>query len=181
MSELEAQLAEKEYRLRADYTMLNGWSRFWRLDILSTRPALEDVSALPPPEQAKREREQRMIALQESYFVLHVIQAYLLPLIYGLLGACFYILRTLSVEIQTLCYKFESGIRYRLRVSMGAIAGLAIGWFSDALTGSYASLTQFALAFLAGYSVEVLFALMDRVVEAFSAPSIKNSNSLERR
>lgn len=99
-------------------------------------------------------------------YVLNALQVYFLPLLYGLLGAATYVLRTLSMEIKTLIYSYDSEIRFRLRLSLGALGGMAIGWFlkpddADAL----ASLSPMAIAFLVGYNVEVLFAVMDKFIE----------------
>jgi hypothetical protein len=118
-------------------------------------------------------------ALQEAKFILQGIQLYILPLLYGLLGAAAYVLRTLTTEIRNLTYEIESNIRYRLRIQLGAVSGLAIGWFSDAgltFSASTLSLSPLALAFLAGYSVEVLFSLMDRMIYTFSS-----SENLEKK
>lgn len=133
--------------------------------------------------------------LQQKKFILTSLQLFILPLFYGLLGAFVYVLRTLTVEIKTLTYTKESNISYRLRIQLGALAGLAIGWFtgpnasfsldtlsSEALstfsTGglSAQTLSPMALAFVAGYSVDVLFALMDRVISAFSSKEITPPN-----
>jgi len=54
-------------------------------------------------------------------------------------------------------------------MQLGALGGLAIGWFYKPEAGNIgSSLSPFALAFLAGYSVEVLFFAMDKFVFAFS-------------
>ena len=72
---------------------------------------------------------------------------------------------TLSGEARTL-----KG-RYSLRVPIGALSGLAAGWLLQPATGSVtASLSPFALAFVAGYSADLVFAAMDRIVAAFSGP-----------
>jgi hypothetical protein len=132
--------------------------------------------------------------LQQKEFILANLQLFVLPLFYGLLGAFVYVLRTLTIEIKTLTYTRESNISYRLRIQLGALAGLAIGWFtgpnasfsldtvsSGALSTfssggvSAQTLSPMALAFVAGYSVDVLFALMDRIIYAFST---KESTSL---
>ena len=51
------------------------------------------------------------------------------------------------------------------------VAGLAVGWFFQPQGGgkTIASLTPFALSYLAGYSVDVLFTAMDKLVEAFGS------------
>jgi hypothetical protein len=118
-------------------------------------------------------------ALQEAKFILQGIQLYILPLLYGLLGAAAYVLRTLTTEIRNLTYEIESNIGYRLRIQLGAVSGLAIGWFSDAgltFSASTLSLSPLALAFLAGYSVEVLFSLMDRMIYTFSSDESTTKN-----
>ncbi|MGY2811958.1 hypothetical protein [Bradyrhizobium sp. USDA 4506] len=94
---------------------------------------------------------------------------FLLPLLYGMLGAIAFVLRrlsdeSLSGEARTLKR------RYSLRVPIGALSGLAAGWLLQPATGSMtASLSPFALAFVAGYSADLVFAAMDRIVAAFSA------------
>jgi hypothetical protein len=132
--------------------------------------------------------------LQQKKFILANLQLFVLPLFYGLLGAFVYVLRTLTIEIKTLTYTRESNISYRLRIQLGALAGLAIGWITgsnasfsldtlspDALSSftsgglSLQTLSPMALAFIAGYSVDLLFALMDRIIYTFST---KESTSL---
>jgi len=119
--------------------------------------------------------------LQAGQIILESLSTYVLPLLYGLLGACVYVLRTLSIEIKNLIYTIESDIRFQLRIYLGALAGLAIGWFSPSGStagfidgadggtgGTLLSIGPVALAFLAGYSVELLFSAMDTIITAFS-------------
>ena len=51
---------------------------------------------------------------------------YLLPLLYGLLGAFTFGLRSLSIETQRLTYSRASNTKYRLRIYMGALDGLVV-------------------------------------------------------
>lgn len=108
------------------------------------------------------------VVLARTPFVLAAIQAYLLPLLYGLLGACTYVLRLLSRDIRSFSYTPESHIRYKIRMVLGTLSGLAITWFFEPGSETLKSLSPLALAFVAGYSVEILFAAMDRFVAAFS-------------
>jgi len=58
-----------------------------------------------------------------------------------------------------------------LRILLGVVAGLAIGWFfkpSGVEVNGVGLVSPFALAFVAGYSVELLFTAMDRIEAAFS-------------
>jgi hypothetical protein len=103
--------------------------------------------------------------------VLGVFQGYLLPLLYGLTGAAAYVVRTLALETRERLYRRENGSAYALRLFLGALAGLAIGWFlkPEAVSG-FNAISPFALAFVAGYSVDLLFTLLDKIVNTFSAP-----------
>ncbi len=92
-------------------------------------------------------------------------------------------MRNITVELDRMTYSRSASIRSGFRFCLGGIAGLAIGWFlapdlnpiETALPGSSiipASLTSLALAFLAGYSVDLLFAVLDRLIAAVpAAPS----------
>jgi hypothetical protein len=116
--------------------------------------------------------------MQTAQMILTALLKYILPILYGALGASAYIVRSLAAEIKDSTYSAGSVVRYELRFYLGAVAGLSIAWFtSDAKSaegaGILQSLSPLALAFLAGYSVELLFSLLDRFVSAFSGPEPK--------
>lgn len=103
-------------------------------------------------------------------FVLNALQTYFLPLLYGLLGAVIFVLRTLSAEIKAVTYSADSEIRYRLRMTLGSLAGLIIGWFFQPEEGAaIASLGPMATSFLVGYNVNILFSIMDKFVDSITA------------
>ncbi len=114
--------------------------------------------------------------LQKLTLELEAIQGYILPLLYGLLGACVYILRTLSSRIKTNTYTEIANINLKIRLFLGMLGGMVIAWFVTPENSGeiFKSLSPFALAFLAGYSIELLFASMDRIIGAFTgnAPSL---------
>lgn len=112
---------------------------------------------------------------------LQMIQSNILPLLYGLLGAAAYVLRTLSLRIKNMTYVPTANTGFGLRIQLGALAGLAIGWFykPDALVNG-SSLSPFALAFLAGYSVELFFTAMDKFVLAFSGSKVKDQKKADK-
>lgn len=110
--------------------------------------------------------------LATSRLKLEILSTYLLPLLYGLLGACAYVLRSVTAEVKAEVFSRTSDVSYRLRLMLGLVAGLSIGWFlhpTEKDAGLLASLSPLALAFVAGYSVELLFAALDRIVNAFSS------------
>ena len=107
-------------------------------------------------------------------FVLNAFQGYLLPLIYGLLGAFIFVLRSLLLEIKSLTYAQDSDVRYRLRLTLGALGGMIVGWFlKPEEAGAMASLSPMALAFMMGYNVDVLFSMMDKIVDNLRQPQTK--------
>lgn len=166
---IDKQIEEMKYRLEANYNLLTMW-----VSTFFINRSQENLKKQANSQKVENQRDilKNTAALQEAKFILQGIQLYILPLLYGLLGAAAYVLRTLTTEIRNLTYEIESNIRYRLRIQLGAVSGLAIGWFSDAgltFSASTLSLSPLALAFLAGYSVEVLFSLMDRMIYTFSS------------
>ncbi len=170
----ENKIQEYESRIDASYDTLNSWNSVWQLSFFSGTPETTKKSA---SEMIKA----RFTLQQNAKFVLQVLQLYLLPLLYGLLGACVYVLRMLTTEMRNLTYELESNIRYHMRVQLGALSGLAIGWFasSPGIGLSLNAVSPFALAFLAGYSVEVLFSIMDGLIASFSNHS-KHGNDQSR-
>ncbi len=99
-------------------------------------------------------------------FAIELIQGFILPLLYGLFGAFIFVLRMLLKDIKELTYTPDSDTRYRLRLTLGSLGGMIIGWFMkpDDLN-SLSVLSPMALAFLMGYNVDVFFAIMDRFIE----------------
>ena len=126
----------------------------------------------------------------ELEVVLCSLTGYILPLLYGALGAFAFILRKLSDPVGKLTYAYDTRVSYTLRVHIGALGGLAVGWFINGNSpisgfgGSAASglvaLSPLALAFAAGYASDLLFTALDKVVAAFSPlPSSQASSKTE--
>ena len=113
-----------------------------------------------------KERNKLFLTKISAEFVIRSLQTYALPLLYGLLGAIIYTLRNLAVEIKNLTYTGSLETKYSLRITMGLLGGIAIGWFLKPKDFELAgSLSPMALSFLIGYNVEVLFTLMDKLIE----------------
>jgi hypothetical protein len=151
------------YRRTAIKDMLNTW--------MSCIPRLSGNSAPGfSPNEADMNIE-RVVALASR--VLEVLQQYVLPLLYGWLGSMAYVLRTLGQQARARLYSMEDQIGYGLRTWLGIVSGLAIGWFFRSDKGdtvaTVGSISGLSLAFVAGYSVDLLFTAMDRIVAAFSS------------
>lgn len=116
-----------------------------------------------------------------SEFVLSALSIFVLPLLYGYLGAAAFVLRSLFKEIKDLTFSSDSTIRFRLRIALGALAGVAIGWFfKPEEIMEVQVISNYALAFLVGYNVEVLFSLMDNMVKSISKWSQKTYSEDEK-
>lgn len=114
---------------------------------------------------------------------LFLLNSWLLPCLYGLLGACVFLMRKL------LSVNGASGGRRDtrivdllslvLRIALGGLAGIIIGWFwvPTALTTNTAAVSvssvPFGMAFLAGFSIDSLFSLLDRLNRTISTDESK--------
>ena len=107
--------------------------------------------------------------------IIRSMSSYLFPLLYGLLGSLALILRSLGRDIRDVTYSEETRVRCRLRWPLGMLAGIAVGWFSGAssvVAPGLQDLQPLAFAFLAGYSVDLVFTGLDRFVAAFSDKTV---------
>jgi hypothetical protein len=101
--------------------------------------------------------------LNESIYV-DVINSSILPIILGLMGACAYVVRLISEQIKETTFSSTSPVRHLVRLVLGGLAGVAIGYGGLANAGG---LSPSALAFVAGYAVEPVFATFDSIAEKF--------------
>ncbi|MEY2574044.1 MAG: hypothetical protein QOJ87_2257 [Verrucomicrobiota bacterium] len=155
---------EEEAREDTHIWLLDVWSAVWRW-----LPDLYQRFFPDPSVQANRRWELYI----GTKFVLQIIQTYLLPLLYGWVGSMAFVLRSLILTVNNKSFHVGLNTEYRLRVYLGLLAGLVIGWFLSPKGSSgqfsVADLTPAAVSFLAGYSVEILFSTMDRIVAGFVA------------
>lgn len=94
-----------------------------------------------------------------------------LPLLLGWLGAHAFILRNMSKAITERSFAPGSAFNHIVRIGLGALAGLASNWLLTPSTvggAQWANLPVWALAFVAGYGIELVFAFMDRIIGAFT-------------
>lgn len=185
LSALRFKLETEWLRLETSDLVLQRWSLGWHpvramqtilpgIQVANATADAPAASSLADSEQQAERYAQRPYtrehyeAVLESRVALAALQNYILPFLYGLLGACVFILRTLAGEVRSVT--FSSDVGFRLRLPLGALAGVAIAWFPNMMNASEAfkGVTPLALAFMAGYSVEVLFTAMDRLITALS-------------
>jgi hypothetical protein len=104
---------------------------------------------------------------EQSVFIVNSLYGALVPLLFGAIGACTYVLRLISDQIRETTFSATSPVRHSVRVFLGALAGFAVGLGGIATS---AGLTAAALAFVSGYAVEPVFATMDGIAEKFRRP-----------
>ncbi|MBI2333324.1 MAG: hypothetical protein HYU84_14410, partial [Chloroflexi bacterium] len=124
---------------------------------------VDELNSLTRQAQAEARRETSRQAQLAGTFVLVVLQSYILPLLYGVLGASSFILRTLSQQIKAVTFSEESRVQNPVRISLGALAGIMVGFLlpTDEATTFLGSVSPLALAFLVGYNIDFFFSLMD--------------------
>jgi uncharacterized coiled-coil protein SlyX len=103
-------------------------------------------------------------ALERGMFIVKITNVTILPLLFGLIGACAYVTRLISDQIKDTTFSSTSPVRHRVRAALGALAGVVVGF---GWIGSGISLQPLALAFAAGYAVEPVFATIDGISDKF--------------
>jgi len=150
-----------DFKLPAEVNTYPDWMRLIVADDLSdfcfqlkafdngsiANQSLTTLSALP----AIREK----VALRVDWF---------LPFFFGLLGSTLYVMRSVG-NIRQPAVSLAQTI---MRISLGGVAGIAIGWFSLVPpTGSIAPngyiSVSFVVAFVVGYGIDALFVILDRM------------------
>jgi len=91
-------------------------------------------------------------------FVWGALSASLLPVLYALLGACAYVLRTFTEQFERRT--FAPSYATPARFVIAAIGGGVVGLFSNTF-GQSASSSPLAVAFLIGYATDVFFSLLE--------------------
>ena len=101
-----------------------------------------------------------------------VLSGFVLPMLLGFLGGCAYAFRRLDKKLATWTLEPQDGKHAVVRVCLAAMLGGLVGvvWSPDqsvSLGGFTLSLV--ALAFFVGFSVEVVFQLLQTVIEAVAS------------
>jgi hypothetical protein len=168
--DLDRQLNELERPRDANLELLSRWRRVALLLSDGIRTATGTTGGLAEEkEQGKRAGAKKPPLLTgegellRARMILQALSLHILPVLYGLLGASTFILRTITTELTASTFSATSIFRYRIRQGLGVILGLGVGLlpWNVGLVESQISLSSVALAFLAGYNVDAVFSVFD--------------------
>jgi hypothetical protein len=105
----------------------------------------------------------------EAQSMIDRMNQVVLPMLLGLLGAYAYVLRAMTRDIRSHTFQPNALLHHVVRLSLGALAGIAVGWFlTPQQLGLDKNAPTWVLAFLAGYGTDSLFALLDRLIGGIS-------------
>jgi hypothetical protein len=113
----------------------------------------------------------------DARLAVTIANTYLLTFAFGLLGACVWVIRATNRRLENFTFAPSWIARYRTRILLGMVAGPTIGLFFDQsghllstatthteVPSLSTQLSAGAIAFVAGFSIEILFALLDRLI-----------------
>lgn len=183
---LESEKSQLDQEIRGSIELLEPWVKtLRRFAFLSpkvdnatekstqVKASSANTDSGPPPipsgeNIAEMDMNTQIGIIQEAQNFTQIIQLYLLPLLYGLIGGFVFVLRSLTNDIKNLVFSHYSDIKYSLRIILGALAGLIVGllWgdIENQQISFLKSLSNSGFAFIAGYGVEYLFDGIDRLV-----------------
>ncbi len=133
-----------------------------------------------PPGQGSPDNDMniKISIVQEANNFTQIIQLYILPLLYGLIGGFVFVLRGLSYDITHHVFSTNSNIKYSLRISLGALSGIIVGLLWSDIEGTQItfleSFSTGAIAFIAGYGVEYVFNALDNFINNISGTQDAN-------
>jgi hypothetical protein len=107
--------------------------------------------------------------LDDASFFYGAITSCILPALYALLGTCAYLLRTFEQQMSTRTFIPSEANSARFLIA--GIGGAVVGLFNNFTITKGASIPPLAIAFLVGYAVDVFFAFLEGMLQAFTRNS----------
>lgn len=99
--------------------------------------------------------------------IASMIGGFFLPVLYGALGTLAYILRAIYAQMVQRTFDLRQTGDFIVRIFLGMLSGITLQWIFVRDGGSMpGGITPAVLAFVGGYSVELLFTAMDRLLAA---------------
>ena len=109
-------------------------------------------------------------AANDLSFIVYLFGSGILQTFYGLLGSSVFLLRR-SLSTSPDDYRMVTSVVITvMRLGLGCVAGIIVGWLAGpSELSSIKDLANgpFVLAFIAGFSIDIVFSVMDRIILAF--------------
>jgi hypothetical protein len=155
------------YKFQPDpFTFVRSTSTKSITEILELPPGLPNL-ALAATERVcvyQRARYYAQSTEESAKIFTGAVATCILPVLYALLGAGAYVLRRLESQLRLRTFVNEA---HSPRFITAAIAGAVVGVFNF---GQGVSVSPLAIAFLAGYAVDVFFAFLENMIQTLSKP-----------
>lgn len=147
LDQIEKEIVDNNKVLRS----LSWWARLF---LLGNPPAGDDQSS-------DGVLSRNAVTDQES--INGLLSTFVFPVLSALLGAIVYIIRDTNLRRESIQLLTRQYAFYWPRVILSAISGIIVGWLSDADGGLFGQLSPVIVAFMIGYSTDVLFNVLDNV------------------
>ncbi len=163
LQDIDAQLATAETELNARVEVLVAWNKVWRV------AAFWFISS--PEKEISDPYQHSQVQILSAKFALQTLHRFILPLMYGMLGASLFVLRSLSQDIRDFTFDRDRIALYRMRIYLGTLAGFVASCLMPNAedVASLKSFGPYVLSLLAGYSVDLVFSAMDKLLATFSS------------
>jgi hypothetical protein len=135
-----------------------------RIDAFRQQAAIAEARRELASEEANLQRK----TAHEVRIILGNLATYIVPLIMGLLGALAYILQLLTTQLRDHTYVPTSVSGNVVRLCLGAIAGVFGALLAPGSDAVLKGLPPLFIPFVFGYGIEILFALLNRIVKSFT-------------
>jgi hypothetical protein len=147
-----------------------------KTDVNAARSAAETllgqmilIAGKLPASLRETEGVRRKAILEEAQNIADSLYKLILPALYGLLGSIIYALRNVSQQIRENSYTWGARLAGIGRMLLGPVMGFASLVLIPGLPDNptLKNLPPLAIALVAGYSVDLIFSVMDRIIRAF--------------
>lgn len=134
----------------------------------------QELEGLPSDTQHQVSREVREEAdmqrktSREVRIILENLATYIIPAAMGLLGSLAFLLQSMAGQLREHTYMPISVSASIMRFCLGAIAGVFGGLAGPGSDAVLKGLPPLFIPFVFGYGIEILFSLLDRVVQTFT-------------
>lgn len=129
---------------------------------------LQDAVDAKKRELASAEANLQSRTAHEVRIILGNFATYIIPLAMGLLGSLAFILQSYTTQLREFTYLPMPASGNVVRLCLGAIAGVFGGLAGPASDAVFKGLPPLFIPFVFGYGIEILFSLLNRIVQTFT-------------